>query len=92
MTTLNDVNLLRIIAEKAAERYNRRSSRRRAHRPMTTCLSSSLDCLPKIRTDDPGQPRKRAAMHRRRAVQKTANIGDASIRDDAEESTTVSLL
>ena len=24
MTTLNDVNLLRIIAEKAAERYNRR--------------------------------------------------------------------
>lgn len=27
MTTLNDVNLLRIIAEKAAERYNRRCRR-----------------------------------------------------------------
>jgi hypothetical protein len=27
MTTLNDVNLLRIIAEKSAERYNRRCRR-----------------------------------------------------------------
>ena len=27
MTTLNDVNLLRIIAEKAAEKYNRRCRR-----------------------------------------------------------------
>ena len=30
-------------------------------------------------------------MHRRRAVQKTANFGDASIREDEDVSTTVSL-
>ena len=49
MTTLNDVNLLRIIAEKAAERYNRRCRRLvalyRAGRKVNSRHWDYTDCM-----------------------------------------------
>lgn len=49
MTTLNDVNLLRIIAEKAAERYNRRCRRLvalyRAGRKVDARYWDYTDCM-----------------------------------------------
>ena len=49
MTSLNDVNLLRIIAEKAAERYNRRCRRLvalyRAGRKVDARYWDYTDCM-----------------------------------------------